>query len=104
MYISSYNCMCVLFLKKKLQMISGADTKTRILSSQTNALNTEPDRGKLCSGLTVHNLAFLSLRKKLSLRLTSLARYSQNRHTRRCISMQRCIDIWHPAVPVPPGS
>lgn len=67
MYISMYSCICVFFIKKKLQMISGVDTKTRILSSQTNAMTTETDRGKLCSGLTLHNLAFLSLRKKTEL-------------------------------------
>jgi len=52
----------------------------------------------------VHDLAFLNLRRKLSLCLTSLARHFQKGHGRRCISTQHYMDILHPAVPALPGS
>lgn len=45
---------------------------------------------KFCPRLTVHDLAFLRLRKKLSSHLTSLARCSQQEHGRRH-SMDTCI-------------
>lgn len=57
------------------------------------------ERYKFCPGLTVHNLAFLRLGKKLSLRLSSLARCSQQEHGRR-----HSMNTWSPAGPVSLGS
>lgn len=98
-----YICICLLFIKKEAKN----DLWCRYQDQNSFLPNKCPDRwdrGKLCPGLTAHYLAFLNLREKLSLCLTSLARLSQNSHGRRRISMQHYMDIWHPTVAVPPGS
>lgn len=80
--VDMYICMYLLFIEKKLQMISGTDTKTRTLLP--NDCPDHLDTGKLCPALPEEKPELVS---------GLLGQCSQWKPGKRCVSVQHSMGI-----------